>query len=85
MKYRKAKKSPHQSKLKLVAKHDTQGLAACFAGQDQALLPLLQLVQDARASIDELMSDAARSFVERLLVVSAQEVAGVKQPRPTHG
>ncbi len=36
------------------------------------LLPLLELVQDAKASIDELMNDAARQFVEQLLVVSAQ-------------
>ncbi len=42
------------------------------------LLPLLALVQDAKASIDELMSDAARAFVEQLLVISAQEVAGAK-------
>lgn len=78
MTHRKAKTSSHQSKLKLVARQDRQGLAACFADQDQVLLPLLALVQDAKASIDDLMSDAARQFVEQLLVVSAQEVAGHK-------
>jgi len=80
MTHRNAKKSVHPPKLKLVVKHDTQGLAACFAGQDQALLPLLTLIHDAKASIDELMSDTARIFVEQLLVVSAQEVAGAKHP-----
>jgi hypothetical protein len=35
-------------------------------------LPLLELVQYAKASIDDLMSDAARAFVEQLLVSSAQ-------------
>lgn len=80
MKHRKAKKSAHQPTLRLVGKHDTQALAACFAGQGQVLLPLLELVQDARASIDELMNDAARTFVEQLLVCSAQEIAGTKHP-----
>jgi transposase-like protein len=78
MQYRKAKQSSHQSNLRLVAKQDRQGLAACFAGQEPVLLPLLALVEDAKASIDELMSDAARAFVEQLLVISAQEVAGAK-------
>jgi transposase-like protein len=80
MPYRKAKPSSHQSNLRLIGKHDQQGLAACFASQRQALLPLLSLVEDAKASIDDLMSDAARAFVEQLLVLSAQEVAGVKHP-----
>jgi transposase-like protein len=80
MKNRKAKKSVHQSKLKLVGKQDRVGLAACFVGQEQVLLPLLELVQDAKASIDELMSDTAQALVEQLLVVSAQEVAGAKHP-----
>lgn len=78
MKHRNAKSSAHQPTFKLLGKHDAQALAACFADQGQVLLPLLELVQDAKASIDELMSDAARTFVEQLLVCSAQEVAGMK-------
>ena len=78
MTHRKAKRSIHQSNLRLVGKRDTEALAACFADQGQVLLPLLELVQDARASIDELMQDAARTFTEQLLVVSATEVAGGK-------
>ena len=78
MPYRKAKQSSHQSNLGLVARQDRTGLAACFAGQEHALLPLLELVQDAKASIDDLMSDAARAFVEQLLVISAREVAGAR-------
>ena len=69
MKHGKAKKSSHQSNLNLVDKQDRQALAACFAGQDQALLPLPALVQDARANIDELMSDAATAFVEHGLTM----------------
>lgn len=51
----------------------------------QTLLPLLELVEDARTSIDELMSEAARGFVEQLLVLSAQEVAGAKHPGRREG
>ena len=80
MKHRKAKRSTHQPTFKLIAKHDTQRLAACFAEQEQVLVPLLALIEDAKASIDELMSDTARAFVEQLLIVSAQEVAGWKHP-----
>lgn len=85
MKHRKAKKSAYQPKLRLVGKRDSEALSACFVDQGQVLLPLLELVQDARASIDELMSDAARSFVEQLLVCSAQEVAGRKHPGQQRG
>ena len=80
MKNRKAKPSAYQSKLKLVRKQDREGLAACFVGQEQVLSPLLELIQHARANIDELMSETGRALVEQLLVVSAQEVAGRKHP-----
>jgi transposase-like protein len=39
---------------------------------------MLDLIENASTSIDELMSEAARGFVEQLLVLSAQEVAGAK-------
>ena len=53
-------------------------LRAALAGQGQALLPMLELIENAQASIDELMNDAARSLIEQLLVLSAQERAGAK-------
>lgn len=80
MKHRKAKKPSYQSNPGVVAKHDRRALAACFANHGQALLPMLELIEDAKASIDELMADAARTFVEQLLVLSAAEVAGAKHP-----
>lgn len=80
MKHRNAKTPTDQRERRFVGKHDTRALAACFADQGHVLLPLLALVQDARASIDELMNDAARMFVEQLLVCSAEEIAGPKHP-----
>lgn len=41
---------------------------------------MLELIEDARASADELMADAARGFVEQLPVHWARERAGAKHP-----
>jgi putative transposase len=49
-----------------------------LAGNGQALLPMLDLLENAQASIDELMNEAARALIEELLVLSARELAGAK-------
>ncbi len=85
MKNRKAKSVSKEGALKIVGRGEEQALRGYFAEQGQVLLPLLELVEDARASIDELMSEAAKTFVEQLLVLSAQEVAGGKQQGRDHG
>ena len=56
-----------------------------LAGNGQALLPMLQLLGNAQASIDELMNEAARGLIEHLLVLSAQELAGAKRRGRTDG
>jgi len=66
--------------LNIVAKQSEDRLRACFAENSQLLLPMLDLIQNTRTSIDELMYDAGRSLVEQLLVISATEVAGDKHP-----
>jgi hypothetical protein len=48
-------------------------------------LPLLDLVQNTRTSIDELMHEAGRSLVEQLLMLSAMEIAGDKHPGKQRG
>lgn len=53
---------------------------AGISPRGELLRPMLELVENAKASIDELMSETARSFVERLLVMSAEELAGAKHP-----
>jgi transposase-like protein len=40
---------------------------------------MLELIEGAQASIDELMHETAVALVEQLLVLSAQELAGTKQ------
>jgi transposase-like protein len=62
-----------------VERNAKQELSAYVANHGQALLPMLELIDNAQATIDELMGDAARALVEQLLVLSAEEVAGPKR------
>ena len=81
MKNRTGNTAGRKPRLAVVGQEDVAGaVRAAFAEQGQVLLPILELVENARASIDELMNGAARGFVEQLLVLSAQEVAGAKHP-----
>ncbi len=54
-------------------------LSAYLLTVGQALLPMLELLEGAKASIGELMHDSAVALVEQLLTLLAQEIAGVKQ------
>jgi putative transposase len=65
--------------LNVVHRNDRAQIKRVLAGSGQALLPMLELLEGAQASIDELMHDAAVAVVEQLLVLSAQELAGAKQ------
>ena len=81
MKDRTGNTAGRKPRLAVVGEQDIAGaVRAVFADQEQVLLPILELVENARASIDELMNGAARGFVEQLLVLSAQELAGAKHP-----
>ena len=74
MKDRKTK-----SALKVVHRNDRAQIKRVLAGSGQALLPMLELIEGAQASIDELMHETAVALVEQLLVLSAEELAGAKQ------
>jgi len=81
MKDRTGNAAGRKPQLAVVGQQEVaSAVRAAFADQAQVLLPILELVENARASIDELMNGAARGFVEQLLVLSAQEVGGVKHP-----
>jgi transposase-like protein len=65
--------------IKVVHRNDRAQIKRVLAGSGQALLPMLELLEGAQASIDELMHDTAVALIEQLLVLSAQELAGAKQ------
>ncbi len=54
-------------------------LAEFLVRNDQALLPMLELIEQSRLAIDELIDVMGRASVEAVLELSAREVAGVPQ------
>lgn len=80
MKDRKAKQVCKKALSTVVDRRDEGALRGYFAERGQVLLPMLELVEDAKASVEELMNAAALSFVEQLLVISAEQIAGAKHP-----
>lgn len=72
-----------QSKAKLsvlnkaMARLDGQPL---LMAHPQAALPMLEMIGKAQLSIDDLLGQVSRQFIEQLLLLSAQSVAGAKHP-----
>ena len=60
MKDRKTK-----SALRVVHRNDRAQIKRVLAGSGQALLPMLELLEGAQASIDELMHETAVAVVAR--------------------
>ena len=69
-------------KLRLATKSSVAQLSEqpLFATNPEAALPLLSMIGQAQLSIDDLLGQLSRSFLEQLLVLSAQSVAGAKHP-----
>ena len=59
---------------------DSQALARFLSGEGQALLPMLELIEQAEMAVDELIDVAGRATIEAVLTLSAQELAGPKHP-----
>lgn len=51
----------------------------------QMLLPLVDLIAEARLAVDEVIEQAGRSLIETILNVSAEQVAGAKTPGKASG
>jgi transposase-like protein len=74
MKQSKAKVTVLNKKL---ARLDAQPL---LIANPQAALPMLEMIGQAQLSIDDLLGQLSRQFIEQLLVLSAETVAGAKHP-----
>ena len=59
---------------------DSRALAQFLSGEGQALLPMLELIEQAEMAVDELIDVAGRATIEAVLILSAREVAGPKHP-----
>jgi hypothetical protein len=64
---------------------DARKLANLLATDSQLLLPMLDLIEQAEAAIDELIDVIGRATIEAVLLMSAAQLAGPKSKarRPT--
>jgi transposase-like protein len=60
-------------------KRNERKLAEFLVRHGQALLPMLELIEQSRLAIDELIEVMGRASVEAVLELSAREVAGAPQ------
>jgi transposase-like protein len=55
-------------------------LAEFFSRHGQGLLPMVDLIEQSRMAVDELIDVAGRATIEAVLQLSAEQVAGVRTP-----
>jgi len=75
--------------LRVVARSDRHAIERAvkdmFADQGQLVLPILSLVTEARAQIDDVLGEVNRQVLESILLASAHEIAGAKTPGRASG
>lgn len=60
--------------------NDTQELARFLAKNGQALLPMVELIEQSKLAVDELIDVLGRASIEAVLRLSAQALAGPPHP-----
>ena len=80
------KGSSHAETILQDRRENRQQKIAEFLSRDgQLLLPFLELVCNTEQAVDELIDVAGKAAIEAVLLLSAQQVAGPKQPGKSHG
>jgi len=75
-----------QKKLYQIAdKVDSRKIAEFLAKDGQILLPFLELICNTEQAVDELIDVAGKGAIEAVLLLSAEQLAGPKQPGKVHG
>ncbi len=74
-----------KAKYQITDRKDSRALARFLSGEGQALLPMLELIEQAEMAVDELIDVAGRATIEAALTLSAQELAGPKHPGKRSG
>jgi len=64
----------------VVEKKDTQGWANFLAKNGQALLPMLEFIEQSQAAVDEFIDVVGRAMIGAVLRLSAERVAGPPHP-----
>jgi len=65
---------------KIAEKTDSRKIAEFLSKDGQLLLPLLELVCNTEQALDELIDVVGKGAIEAILLLSAQQIAGPKQP-----
>jgi len=68
------------SEYQSITPNDTRALTDFLIHNGQFLLPMVRLVEDARAAIDEVIDVTGRACIEAILEGSAAQLAGSKSP-----
>ncbi len=63
-----------------IHKKDTQTLARFLTQNGQALLPMVELIEQSKLAVDELIDVLGRASIEAVLQLSAEGVAGPPHP-----
>jgi transposase-like protein len=75
-----------QKKLyKIASKNDSRKIAEFLSKDGQILLPFLDLICNTERAVDELIDVVGKAAIEAVLLLSAQQVAGPKQPGKVKG
>ena len=69
-----------KAEYQIADRRDSRALAEFLSGEGQALLPMLELIEQAEMAVDELIDVAGRATIEAVLTLSARELAGPKHP-----
>ncbi len=72
----------HQRSYQIAEKSDSRKRAQLLAQDGQGLLPMEELLCQAKMAVDELIDVAGRATIEAVLTLSAPQTAGPKHPGP---
>jgi len=64
----------------IAERKDRKALAEFLSKEDQLLLPMLELIEQAEMAVDELIDVMGRATIEAVLTLSAQQIAAPKEP-----
>ena len=64
----------------IVGKGEAQELAKFLVKNGQAMLPMVELIEQSKLAVDELIDAVGRAQIEAVLRLSAQGIAGPPHP-----
>jgi len=68
----------------IASKTDSRKIAEFLAKDGQLLLPFLELICNTEQAVDELIDVVGKGAIEAVLLLSAEQLAGPKQPGKAH-